>query len=139
MQPLDERLCAIAQAEHNRRFDATNQAILARNIAAYDKIDGPRVGDFLELPNGDLTRFTYDWGFKLQTGLGSFYLGNGYCSFSGSLNHGISTDDVVRTDRTRSGSCWFFEDDIPGAGRGLDITADFRVFAVRPGADASCC
>ena len=125
-------------------LDERNQAILARNIAAYNEIKGPRVGDFLELPRiskhqkHDITRFTAGWDDHIQTGRscdGSFHLGNGYVSFSGSLEPGVQRDDIVATDHVRRGSCWFFRDDYPGAGRGLYTQAEFRVFKLRDGAN----
>lgn len=122
--------------------DPINLSILAKRMAAYDERPGPRVGDFLSLtvPDDrcrDYTRFTHDWGDRLQTGgseHGSYYLGGGL-SYSGGLDPGISKADLVPTGLVREGSVWFFDRGISGAGRGVEFRAPFRVFTVRDGAD----
>jgi len=119
----------------------TNEQILAEKVTAYNQIEGPRVGDFLKLPYGIYTRFTYDWGESLQTGGGSnsFYFGNGYMSYSGGLDKGVKRDDIRQTEETREGFIWFFDRGISGAGRGVDFKIAFRVFEPIEGADLSGC
>ena len=119
-----------------------NQEILAQRIAAYDRITGPRVGDFLRLPrldprSAEFTRFTHDWGDRIQTGgiSGSFYLSEGSISYSGGLNPGVATADLVATSETREGQIWFFDLNQSGAGRGVYFIMPFRIFDIRSGAD----
>lgn len=119
-----------------------NAEILKQRLAAYARIPGPRVGDYLELQRPDprcpeFTRFTYDWGEALQTGglSGSYYFGLGFMSYSGSLDPGIDKTDLIDTGRTRSGEFWFFDGDIRGAGRGVFFRAPFRIFTPRAGAN----
>lgn len=108
----------------------------------FDQIPGPRVGDFLRLPRLDprvpeVDRFTHDWDDYVQTGGigGSYYFGGTFCSYSGGLDPGVVKADLVATDETRDGTCWFFDEDIAGAGRGIEFVIPFRVFDLREGAD----
>jgi hypothetical protein len=124
----------------------TNEDRLARRVAAFNARPGPRVGDYLQIPPADprapeYTRFTHDWGDTIQTGgtsTGSYYFtSTGYLSYSGSLDPGIATADLVATTATKPGRIWFFDDDISGPGRGVDFDIECRVFHARPGADLS--
>ena len=122
-----------------------NLPALARRLASFDKRAGARVGDFIRLPDihpklGQWTRITHDHGDLLQTGGGaggSYYLGNGYLSYSGGLDHGVTPDCLLATDQTKEGSVWFFDGEMSGAGRGVDFTAPMRVFTLREGTDLS--
>lgn len=122
-----------------------NDEILLTRYTALNKQQGARVGDFLKLTPPDprcpnYTRFTHDWGDTIQTGGtvgGSYYLANGFLSYSGGLDPGIATADLILTDEVKDGHVWFFDEDISGAGRGLTFDAQMRVFIPRPGADLS--
>jgi hypothetical protein len=125
---------------------ARNAELLARRLARFNARDGARVGDFIRLPrvhrhHVEFTRITHDWGDKLQTGGGThgayFMCRSGFMSYSGSLDAGIASAQIVPTDETRNGSLWFFDQDQSGAGRGVYFSAPMRVFAVREGADLS--
>lgn len=122
----------------------TNAEIMADRIEKFNALEGARVGDYVRLPrrhqhHGEFTRITHDWGDTLQTGGmgGSFYLGAGWLSYSGSLDSGIARAQLVATDETRIGPFWFFDEDRSGAGRGISFEAPMRVFTVREGADLS--
>ena len=52
--------------EVNARVANKNAEILAARIAVYDKIDGPRVGDYMEFPDGKAFRIAHDWGDQVQ-------------------------------------------------------------------------
>ena len=123
-----------------------NSEILKERLSAFNKISGPRVGDYVYMPSNDervpeYTRITHIWPGpdRIQTGgheNSSYYLG-GSLSYSGGLDGGIAPDDLISTDRTKSGQIWFFDKDISGAGRGVYFTAEMRIFAVKAGADIS--
>ncbi len=123
----------------------TNDDILKTRIAAFNERTGPRVGDYIYIPSNDdripeYTRITHDWGDKLQTGgAGSGYYLNesGYLNYSGGLDPGINTADLIPTDETRPGNVWFFDKDIHEAGRGITFNIPMRVFTVKPNADTS--
>lgn len=121
------------------QVDDRDRAIIAERLAALDKVAGPRVGDFIRVPDGRLTRIAYVWDLspdddKVQTvGAytegGSFYLGAGYTSYSGGLWPGMPRSALRETDETRDGSVWIFHHDVWGAGRGVHTTVPFRVWA----------
>lgn len=123
----------IEMAEHNLK-------ILAERMADFDKKEGPRVGDYLELPYGMVTRFTYDWGEEIQIGGGShsFYLGTGgYTSYSGSLDPGIKKEYMVDAGYKKDGLVWFFHEGYSGGGRGVYFSVPFRVFKLVENYDTS--
>jgi len=118
-----------------------NLNILQSRECEYNKIEGARVGDYLLLPYGIYTRFTHKWeeANKIQTGglQESFYLGNGYISYSGGLDNGIKLNEIERIDEMKPGYVWFFDNDRQGAGRGVSFEMNFRVFKPILGADLS--
>jgi hypothetical protein len=123
--------------EVNARVANKNAEILAERIAVYDKIDGPRVGDYMEFPDGKAFRIAHDWGDQVQPATcegdtGSFYFSVGSMSYSGGLTPPIHTSRLGATGRYRSGCFWFFSENITGAGRGVHFGAQFRVFRVIP-------
>jgi len=113
-----------------------NQKILKERMKALNKIKGPRVGDFCIHPDGRLDRITHDWGDSLQVGghgCGSYYLGMGYLSYSGSLDPAIPINRFVDTGETREGEIWFFNDGYVTAHNGVYYSAPFRVFKITEG------
>lgn len=117
-------------------FDSRDAEILAVRERLFNEMEGPRVGDFLSSPEGFL-RFTHDWGDAIQTtvrpphpcsGDGSFYLGEGFASFSGSLDPSIDKTKLQDTGEKQHGSFWFFHHDFWGAGRGVTFRIPCRVF-----------
>ncbi len=123
-----------------RESDPRNLAILADREREYNAIPGPRVGDFLKLPSGAYTRFTYDWGDTLQTGgssHGGYYLSDGSVSYSGGLDPGIKRADLLETPEFKPGWFWFFDHNYPRAHGGVDFPVSCRVFVPREGADLS--
>lgn len=118
---------------------AKNNDILAKRTESFNKRQGPRVGDFLKCEEGFYTRFTHDWGDKIQTGgmCGSYYLGDGYISHSGGLDSGVSKKDIILTQETKEGKIWFFKDDHHTAHNGIYFNIPFRVFQLKDGTDIS--
>lgn len=121
----------------NQHLDERNAAILDNRVEALLEITRPMVGDFAMMPDGAVKRISHIWDFgdgttSIQTSKGgSFYLGDGYVSFSGGLDPGIDGNRFRDLGYRQHGSCWFFRDDFWGAGRGLDVVAPFRVWRVR--------
>lgn len=118
-------------------FDGKDAEILAERIAEWGKIAGPRVGDFCELADGTVRRFTHDWGDSLQTTCGtghpcagdvSFYFGKGYMSFSGSLDSSIPKEQFSSVNEMREGSAWFFHHDWAKAHNGVYFKVPCRVY-----------
>ena len=117
-------------------FDTLDAEILVKREKLFNELEGPRVGDFLSTPEGML-RFTHDWGDEIQTtvrpshpcnGDASFYLSEGYVSFSGSLNPSIKKNLLEDTGEKQDGSFWFFHHNFAGAGRGVHFRIPCRVF-----------
>lgn len=111
-------------------LDETDNAILAEKIVARENIAGPRVGDYVSFPTGELERISHDWGEALQTSPGgSFFLyRNGQGSFSGGLNPATPLDKLELTHVQLPGSFWFFHHDRAGAGRGVHFEIPCRVY-----------
>lgn len=123
-------------------FDARDAEILAARIAAWDGVDGPRVGDFVEMPGGEVRRFTHDWGDAIQTTCGvmhpcandaSFYFGGTYMSFSGSLDPALPKAKLRDTGKVRQGRAWFFHHDHMTAHNGVHVEVPCRVYEYVPG------
>lgn len=112
-------------------FSAEDARILADRITAREKIEGPRIGDFV-WKQGTLKveRFSHDWGDTIQSSEGgSFYLGSeGYASFSGSLNDAIPKKSLELMAHEENGSFWFFHEGLPGGNRGVPCYAKCRVY-----------
>ena len=97
----------------------------------YNQKPGIRVGDYIIRKDGSCSRATYDWGDRIQDGghmQGRFYLGNGYLSYSGSLNNAILKSKLVDTGRKEVGAVWFFSENIQKAHNSVSFYPYFRVF-----------
>jgi hypothetical protein len=122
----------------NPTFDERDAEILREREAEWNKRQGPRVGDFVIMPNNEVRRFTYDWGDDIQTthpkfsGDVSFYFSGDCMSFSGSLDHALPKSAMVDTGETRPGRAWFFHHNESGAHRGVYFWIDCRVYRYTP-------
>ncbi len=127
----------------NKTIDINKQlrqdAILAERMNKYNDIPGCRVGDWIREHNGHMTRATYDWNNLEETTdimqhggseYGQYYLGNGYLSYSGSLDTGIKKNQLKQTDEVKFGKVWFFIDDYHTANNSIEYMVPFRVFEV---------
>ena len=110
-------------------FDEKDEVILSQRIQSWNERMGPRVGDYIRLKDGALERFTYHWPDGMQTGFGgSFYLGTGYVSYSGSLNPNIPIDRIQDTGEMMNGTFWFFHHDMQCAHNGVDVKVPCRMY-----------
>lgn len=112
-------------------LDAIDQELLAKRIALRDQIDGPKIGDYVRFPSGELERLSHDWGAEFQTSpSGAFFLqGDGLSHLScGGLNPSTPRDKMESTNITLPGSFWFFHHDQVGPGRGVYFKIPCRVF-----------
>lgn len=109
-------------------FDEKDAIILSKRTQLWNERKGPRVGDYIRLLSGECERFTYPCPDGLQTGLGSFYLGSGYSSYSGSLNPLVSFDKIQDTGDIMDGIFWFFHHDMHCAHNGVDVKVPCRVY-----------
>lgn len=115
-------------------FDRRDSEILSRRVFHWNARKGPRVGDYVIMPDATVERFSYDWGKDIQTTpAGAFYLGeNGTVSYSGGLNAAIPKANLVLTDETREGQFWFFHHNDSKAHNGVNVKAWCRVFRYDP-------
>lgn len=115
----------------NRHLDVDSRPILAEAAAAREDIAGPRVGDYVRHPDGDVTRLTYDWGDGIQAGggRGSFHLfRSGGVSYSGGLS-GIIPRDRLRHAGAAWGAFWIWKGGLSGAHRGVTVHLPCRLYA----------
>jgi hypothetical protein len=115
-------------------LDERDATILADRGRQLDAVAGPRCGDFVRFADGRLERVSHVWDWEpegVQTSEGgSWYLGGGYCSFSGGLNPSIPLGELTLTDERRLGSCWFFHHDWAEADNSVGVELPFRVYDV---------
>lgn len=116
-------------------LDDRDNAIRQRRIARWNEREGPRVGDWCIMLDGTMRRFTYDWGDRIQTTCARnndeiFYLGDGYMSFSGSLDPAIPKEKLVDTWTMKEGNAWFFHHGYPAASNGVYCRVPCRVYKV---------
>ena len=120
-------------------MDELDAKILAERQAAFlRRRDGEiKSGDFVHFADGTMSRVTHVWSdergpFSIQTEQGngdsSFYLGNGYMEFSGSLRPGVSFSFMKPAGWTTPGSCWFFHHDHARAYNGVRVKVDCPVW-----------
>jgi hypothetical protein len=120
-------------------FDERDAAILAARQVALDANTGPRVGDFVIFADDIMRRISHIWKFDaddsgpaihdVQTSDGgSWYLAEGYCSFSGTLYRSVGASTLTDTGETSEGSVWFFHHDFSQAHNGVIARARFRVY-----------
>lgn len=113
-----------------------NAAILASRMTELDRLPGPRVGDYVEFADGKVRRVSHAWEWQADGPLGSYqtsdsgswYLGNGYVSFSGGLYCGVPGSTLTVTKEKRLGRVWFFRNNWAEAHNGVETEADFRVY-----------
>lgn len=114
-------------------FDQRDGEILQDRLAKWSSGKGPRVGDWCIMLDGTVRRFSHDWGDQIQTthpefGIGSFFFGNGYMSYSGSLDSAIAKNLLVDTGEEKDGRAWFFHHDFWGAHRGVEFNIPCKVY-----------
>ena len=112
-------------------FDEEDAKILEQRLKAFNERQGPRVGDFIRFVDGVLRRIgehIEGVGYQSTDG-GQFYLGEGYCAYSGTLHPLVPEHSLMSTGETRSGSAWFFHHNQRFAHNGVDVEVEFRLFA----------
>jgi hypothetical protein len=119
------------EIDHPIKPDNVDNGIALERLNAYNRDQSPRVGDYVIMPTGEYQRFSYKWDDIIQTCYGgSFYLGHGYASMSGSLEPGIKLDKLVLTNEKKTGSFWFFHHDWQCAHNGVGVKTELRVYKV---------
>jgi flavin-dependent dehydrogenase len=120
-------------------IDERDSEILARRAGLVASRIEPQSGDWVIFADGVERRVSHVWDwpadsdgprvYSIQTSDGgSWYLGDGYASFSGGLHPGVSGDTFSDTGTTRPGGVWIFHHDYHTAHNGVDVEIDFRVW-----------
>lgn len=114
----------------NPTFDDRDAEILKTRIADRHANNGaPQVGDWVSFADATMRRIAYIWPDSFQTAEGgSYYLGQGYTSYSGSLFGSLPLESLTWTNRKQDGPAWFFHHDHAQAHNGVDVVAPFRVW-----------
>ncbi|MHC3436454.1 MULTISPECIES: hypothetical protein [Delftia] len=107
-----------------------DQERLAQIQANRERIEGPRIGDFVVFSTGQIERFSHAWDDCLQTSpSGSFFLhASGSGEFSGALNPHTPRQSLELTRATLPGTFWFFRDGRAQPGGRVDFSIPCRVF-----------
>ena len=109
----------------NGHLDAKDTEILNRRAKLHQFDTEPRVGDYIQMLDRSMRRFTHYHCNGMQTTCNdslnfSFYLGDGYTSFSGTLDPIIKFRNIKSTQETCMAKFWFFHHDLARAHNGID-------------------
>lgn len=111
--------------------DERDRDIIARRLAALDQDQGIHIGDYIDFADGVTRRLSHVWhddyGVQTSDG-GSFYLGDGFVEFSGSLHRPVPHRTLTSTGERRPGGIWVFHHDWHEAGNGVHDVIPFRVY-----------
>ncbi len=123
-------------------LDERDIQIMWQRRDSIEMIEEPRCGDYIDFADGITRRVSHVWPADglpdVQTSDGgSFYLGHGYVSFSGSLYSAVRRDTLTDTGVRRPGSAWFFHHDWHTRDNGVDVTIPFRVYRCSENAPTS--
>lgn len=112
-------------------LDQLDLELREQRIAAREGHEGPRVGDFIEMEDERLLRFSHDWddaGLQVSEG-GRFYFDHeGFLAFSGSLEPIVPLAHIQETTKMLLGHCWFFHHDIRVRDGGVDTIVPCRMY-----------
>ena len=112
-------------------LDDEDQALFARYVAAFNKQQGPRVGDFVQFRRGVVKRLNEFSGRGTPDACvqvsdqSEYHLGDGYVRSFGDSRRTVPVAALVETDRTAFGRVWISHHGVAG---GVDAPVWFRVF-----------
>jgi len=112
-------------------LDKLDVEIRDQRIAAREGKEGPRVGDFIEMEDERLMRFSHDWddaGLQVSQDGRFYFEPEGDLNFSGSLDPIVPLAHIQETSRTLLGQCWFFHHDHAMKDNGVYTSVPCRVF-----------
>ena len=112
-------------------LDERDDTLIENRRQAYESRPAtlPRVGEYVRMLDGTLQRFSYIWPDGAQTSHGgSWYLGNGGSSFSGSLNPIVPFERLRLTNGRKGARFWVFHHDQWTAHNGVDFTIPVRIW-----------
>jgi hypothetical protein len=121
----------------NKGLDSVTASHLLDCIIAHEERQGMRLGDYVQLRNGELRRVAHIWPdtVQLTTSLtgGSFQLGKCGVSYSGGLEPGVPLQDIIPSRWNNStgnigGTFWVCERGILQAECAVYVTVQCRYF-----------
>lgn len=111
-------------------MDDRDLEILIDRQAKLSAIKEIKQGDYVRFADGIERRVShvwYDGGIQTSAG-GSWYLGEGYMSFSGSLFPIVPAETMRRTEEKKPGSAWFFHHDYAVRDGGIPVMVNCAVW-----------
>lgn len=115
--------------------DPVDLALIERTRQERDALDGPRVGDFVQMLDGTRRRFSERWPGGMQTTCAgkleadqSFFLSGSFADFSGSLDAVIPFGQLELTGEACEGRFWMFHHNEVRAHNGVSFTLPCRLF-----------
>lgn len=114
----------------NESLDDKDRAILANAIACREERRGPRMGDYVLFPTGEVERISHIFDNHVQTSpSGSFAMcSEGFMEFSGGLNPGVSKASLTLVLADIPGLAWIFHHGVVGPHRRVDVQIPCRAF-----------
>lgn len=114
-------------------FDARDAELREQGLAIWNDILGPRIGDYVQFPGGDLARISLITAEHFQVAEprfgASYYWAWWYCSFSGGHRAALYQQAFLQdTGDIRDGNVWVFHHDHPGAHRGVGCVIPCRIY-----------
>lgn len=118
------------------QFDERDEALRQQGLVHWQMAKGARIGDYVEMPDGELKRICQLYPDRFQLAdprFGrSFYWASWYCSHSGGCGDVFPLARLIHTGRHADGPVWFFHHHIAGAHRGVACTVPCRVYRLAP-------
>jgi len=121
----------------NPHLDGHDLLLLSHKLMAFNAISGPRVGDVVLVPEkktrGRRIALIGDAAFQPTPPYvaGSFYLGNGCVSYSGSLDDPFPLDRLADAGYLCSQRFWFYRQDLVKTHNTTHAYLRVRVFTLR--------
>lgn len=136
-QPTDIDLSIQSEIIINRA--EKDLAIIKERSKKYMEREGFKVGERIELPDGQEVMISHVWDDTVQTSNGgSMHLSSGGgISFSGGLDSGLKKSDLIRIDTLGEANIWIFHNNSAGGGRGVYHTIPVTKYRTKRGADLS--
>lgn len=127
------------------KVDERDAWIIRSNMMSLFESNEPHEGEYVIFADGTLSRVAYVWRFcddknthcrdhnhtaeRVQTAPGgSFHLGDGYVSMSGSLNDAVPYSTFTLTNELRLGSAWIAHHNFLQASCSVSCLISFRVW-----------
>lgn len=117
------------------RFDERDEVLRQQGLVYWQKAKGPRVGDYVEMPGGDLKRICELYADRFQLAEprfgSSFHWAFWYCSHSGGCGDVFPLDCLTDTGRHADGTVWFFHHGQSGPHRGVTCSIPCRIYRLQ--------